>query len=45
MENFEDYTFILRKYPSVYFYGFDGVQQINELVLYAVPMEAITQGE
>lgn len=41
MENFDDYAFVLRKYPSMYFYGFDGVQQINELVLYAVPKEQL----
>lgn len=37
--SFDNYVFALRKYPSAYFLYFDGIQQINELVLYAIPAE------
>lgn len=37
----DEYVFLLRKYPSGLYprCGFDGVQQSNELVLYAIPKE------
>lgn len=38
-ENFSDYVLELRKYPSNYWNYIDGIQQINELVLYAIPIE------
>lgn len=38
-QNFEDYVLALRKYPSFLFEGYPGIQQINELVLYAIPKE------
>lgn len=44
-DNFEEYVFALRKYPSAYFYGNAGIQQINELVLYAIPKERYIPGD
>ena len=43
-ENCPDYTLYLRKYPTVYFYYFDGVNQVSETVLYAVPKERVVIG-
>ena len=37
--NFENYILALRKYPSFLFEEYPGIQQINELVLYAIPKE------
>ena len=39
--NCYDYKLYLRKYPTVYFYYFDGVNQVSETVLYAVPKERV----
>lgn len=36
-----EYRFFLRKYPSVKGVYFDGVYELNELVLYAVPNERV----
>lgn len=38
-DNFDDYIIVLRKYPSAFFGALDGVHQLNELVLYAIPKE------
>lgn len=38
-ETLEDYVFILRKYPSCYYPTLQNIQQVNELVLYAIPKE------
>jgi len=44
-QNFEDYVFAVRKYPSEYFYYLAGIQQINELVLYAIPKERFIENK
>lgn len=38
-KNFDNYIFALRKYPSSWWEYIDGIHQINELVLYAIPKE------
>lgn len=38
-DNLKDYLVLLRKYPSVYWNWFDGIQQCNELVIYLIPRE------
>ena len=43
MDNFENYVITIRKYPSFYWNEFDGIQQINELVMYAIPVERYVQ--
>lgn len=45
INNVDNYVLTLRKYPSVYFDYFDGIQQINELVLYAIPEERYIANE
>lgn len=37
--HFENYTYVLRKYPSCYYETLQNLQQVNELVLYAIPKE------
>lgn len=44
-QNFKDYVFALRKYPSSYFNYLAGIQQINELVLYAIPKERFIENK
>lgn len=39
--NYSKYKLYLRKYPTVYFYYFDGVNQVSETVLYVVPEERL----
>ncbi len=39
VDNFEDYKFVLRMYPSIYQAYYDGIQQMSELVLYGIPKE------
>ncbi len=41
-QNFSGYQFVLRKYPSAWWEYIDGIHQVNELVLYAVPKERYT---
>lgn len=41
----DGYVLSLRKYPSAYWDYIDGIQQINELVLYAIPEERYTGKE
>lgn len=40
-KNLKDYVFALRKYPSPCWEYIDGIHQISELVLYAIPKERI----
>ncbi|MGN0161822.1 MAG: FkbM family methyltransferase [Lachnospiraceae bacterium] len=42
-DNLDNYTIKLRKYPSELFLGLPGIQQINELVMYAIPNERLIQ--
>lgn len=39
-----DYTFLLRKYPSIMADYLDGYFELNELVLYAIPNERLKRG-